>query len=411
MNGAPTRVPKERYRSPAYAAAERDRLWPRVWLHAAALDGLASPGDFVAVTLGGVDVLLVRGRDRVLRAFHNVCRHRGRRLVTEPCGRAQALRCPFHAWQWHTDGTLAQLPDRAAFGALADGPDVDLSPLACDTWGGQAWVHLGTPAESLAEWLAPVEAALAHYRLEEYALVEHLTIELACNWKVGADAFNEGYHVHAVHPYMLGAIDDTGVRTELHGPHALQVIPIARPSARRAGQGIDEALAGMLRDVGVDPARLEGDGTRAVEAVRAALRARGGVYAGFDDEELVSVRSWFVFPSLTLNAGTDQLMLHRHRPVPGDPERTWLDQLIFRRIAPGQPRPAAPAPKVWQLGVDRVGPVLEDDARNLIEVQRGLRSPGFHELVLGGQEERVVHLHRLLDRYLGEDSAQRNPET
>lgn len=394
-------IPKERYLSPAVAAAERERLWPRVGLHAAALDLVREPGTFVTVRLGGVaDVLVIRGGDGELRAFHNVCQHRGRQLVEAPRGRLQQLRCPLHHWQWTLEGDLAHVPERDAFGALAEGP-IRLPELRCATWAGHVFVHLGEPAESLAEWLAPLADALGPYGLEDYALVDQKTFELPCNWKTVADLFNEAYHVAAVHPYLLGMVDPSSLAAVTHGPHCEHTFTIGRPSAQADPVEVTEALEGLLRDNGADPAALDGDARRAPEVLRAALRAQG--IERLSDDELTMGRSWMLFPSQTLNVYPTNAMLHRHRPHPTDPERTSFDQLTFRRVAPGDERPI---PKVSRYEVDEIegsGKVTEDDLAQVLAVQRGMHSPGFEHLRLGRFEVAILHMHAMVQRYLERD--------
>jgi phenylpropionate dioxygenase-like ring-hydroxylating dioxygenase large terminal subunit len=398
MGPEPGLVPKERYLSRDFAQAEARHLWPKVWLHAAALDLLREPGAFVTVELGAGDVLLVRGEDRTIRAFHNVCLHRGRRLVDEPHGILKTLRCPLHHWQYRLDGSLAHVPDREVFGPLVhDG--LKLGALACETWGGQAWVHFGTPDQPLAQWLAPAVSALDRHDLESYALKDQVTFDVPCNWKTGADQFNEGYHIRAVHPQLLGSIDDTWTPMEVHGNHVLQRFAFGRPSPRVSSTTMTEALADLLRQNGVDPASLGGDATRAPAALRAAMRARG--IERLSDEELLTGQSWFLFPSVTFNAYAHMLMLHRYRPHRSDPERMWLDQLTFVRVAPGEPRPAPEIRSFVRPGEGSGGPVVEDDVRHIIAVQRGMHSPGFESLRLGVLERCSLHMHAIIDRYLG----------
>lgn len=391
-------VPKDRYLSAERAALERERLWPRVWLHAAAGELVARPGQFVTVRLGGAtDVLVIRGDDGAVRAFHNVCQHRGRRLVDETHGETRALRCPLHHWQWQLDGGLARIPERASFGALAR-DDIRLAALPCAAWNGQVFVHLGEPAQTLEAWLAPATAALAPYDLEDYALVDQKTFELPCNWKTVADLFNEAYHVAAVHPYLLGMVDPSSLAAVTHGPHCEHTFTIGRPSAQADPVEVTEALEGLLRDNGADPAGLDGDARRAPEVLRAALRAQG--IERLSDDELTMGRSWMLFPSQTLNVYPTNAMLHRHRPHPTDPERTSFDQLTFRRVAPGDERPI---PKVSRYAVDEIegsGKVTEDDLAQVLAVQRGMHSPGFEHLRLGRFEVAILHMHATVQRYL-----------
>jgi phenylpropionate dioxygenase-like ring-hydroxylating dioxygenase large terminal subunit len=405
---APGRVDKQRYLSREFAEAERQRLWPRTWLHAAALDLLPTAGRFVRVELGGADVLVIRGQDLTLRAFHNVCQHRGRRLVDAPCGEVEVLRCPLHHWQWSTEGKLVSVPDRGVFGSLLDDSPT-LSALACDTWGGQVWIHIGPPRESLGDWLAPAVAAFEHYYLDDYALVEQAAYDVPCNWKTVADQFNEAYHVRTVHPYLLGAVDDTSVQDEAFGAHVFSSFRIGRPSPRVAEKGIGPALAEFLSANDVDPASLGNDATRAEDALKKGMRARG--IDRLTDDELLSCRNWSLFPSLRLSVYAHMLQIDRYRPNATDPERSWLDQLTFQRLRPGEPRPTPRVVEYTCTGEEASGKlrveggaqmprVVEDDVREMVAVQRGMHSPGFRSLRLGGHERRILHMHAVLDRYL-----------
>jgi len=396
------RIPTARYVSREFATLEAARLWNGVWLAAAPVDRVAKPGGFCTVDLGVADVLLVRAKDGVLRGFHNVCPHRGRRLVDAPCGEAKTLRCGYHWWQWHLDGTLAHVSDRAAFGEGLDTATLDLVPVHVDTWGGLAWVHLGTPEVPLASWVEPVASRLANFDFGDYALVEELTIELPCNWKAAADAFNEAYHLHALHPYIIGAMDEAGTVTEVHGLHAVQKVPLGRPSARLADRRVNEALTHLLKGFGVDPAVLEGDSSKARDAIRSALRAKGGGLEKLTDDELTTAQTWSVFPSCTITVYPTQLITHRFRPAGPDPERCRLDQLLYERTDTNARRPA-PAPQAFTPDRKTGQPVLDDDVANLVQVGRGLKSPALTHLTVGDLERRVVLLHEGLDRFLGTD--------
>lgn len=389
-------IPKERYLSKEVFDAERERLWPRVWLHAAPADLVAEPGAFVTIRLAGtVNVLVVRGADGVLRAFHNVCQHRGRRLVDAPCGALERLRCPLHHWEWDLDGSLARVPGRMAFGPLA--VDAPLPELPCESWGGQVFVHLGEPRETLSQWLGPVRAALERHGLEDFALVDQKTFEVRCNWKTVADLVNEAYHLPAIHPYLLGTVDLSSLRGTRHGPHCEHTFRYGSPSPGVDPVEITEALEGLLRDNGADPAALEGDARNAPELLRRALRAQG--ITELSDEELTIGRSWMIFPSLTLTVYPAMAQLHRHRPHPTDPERTSFDQLSFRRVAPGEPRPE-PSIVDRVEDVDGTGKVTADDLPHLPALQAGMRSPGFEGVRLGAHELAPQHLHATLERYL-----------
>jgi len=394
-------VAKSRYLSAEFADAERQHLWSRVWLHAAAKELVAEPGQFVALELGGTDVLVIRGKDNRVRAFHNVCLHRGRRLVDDNHGQRETLRCPLHHWHWQLNGDLGDVPGRAGFAELLDEP-IKLHELACDTWAGHVFVHLGVPEQSLSDWLAPATHALERYSLADYALRDQKTYDVPCNWKALADLFNEAYHVAAVHPYLLGSVDSSSLQATLHGLHAEQVFAIGQPGTPDSDTTPTAALIELVEAAGADPAELQGDARRAPELMRRALRDRG--LTSLDDEELLQGRSWFLFPSHTLNVYAHGLMLQRFRPHPSDPQRAWMDQLTYARVAADSP---AEAPRVSyhvKPGGENTGQVTEDDLRQAIQVQRGMRSAGFESLRLSEHERVLLHMHRGIDRYLpGED--------
>ncbi|MCA9604159.1 MAG: Rieske 2Fe-2S domain-containing protein [Myxococcales bacterium] len=391
---APRRVDPERYWSLAWAAREAS-LWSRVWLPAAHEHRLVGPGAFVTTTVGGVDVLVLRGDDGVLRAFRNACAHRGRRLVEASHGTLEGgLRCPLHHWSYGLDGRVSDVPSRGSFGGLADG--AGLCALPCEAWCGHVFVHLGEPEETLAAWLAPLEAGLSRHRLDDLALVDVKTFALACNWKTIADLFNEAYHVPAVHPYLLGSVDPASVRSAIHGPHVEQTFAIGRPAAGQSPTEVTDSLRDLVRDVGADPAALAGDATNAPGLIREALRARGLTELG--DDELLEGKSWYVFPALTLNVYPHGAQVHRPRPDPRDPERCWLDQLTFARLG-GTERPAIRVSSYDGIA-EGSGRVTEDDLAEAIEVQRGLRSA--RELLVGEREAALAHMHDELERHLGE---------
>ncbi len=136
----PVQIPVYRYTSPEFFAREMELLWPRTWQLACTVDHVAEPGDWYEYRVGPISVLVVRGDDGVLRAFQNVCLHRGSELCSGSGTDLAEIRCPFHRWTWGLDGRLREVPSRREFGVLND--DYPLIGVQVDTWGPMVFVNL-----------------------------------------------------------------------------------------------------------------------------------------------------------------------------------------------------------------------------------------------------------------------------
>ena len=199
-------LPRAAYVDGAVWTRERELLFAQQWFAVARSEDVSGPGDYLAVDVVGESILLVRGKDGELRGFFNLCRHRGSTLVDPeaegvPCSGhfAGGIRCPYHAWTYGFDGGLRRAP-------FADDIDWDafgLHPVGVDTWGGWVFVHL-TPAAArpLAEQLGPIPERVRRYPLAGLRRGALEVYDVAANWKVIAENFNECYHCGPVHPEL-----------------------------------------------------------------------------------------------------------------------------------------------------------------------------------------------------------------
>ena len=137
-------IPKERYTSRDYMQQEWDKLWTKVWLLACREEDLPEPGDHYVTEIGIESILLVRQKDMSIRAFYNVCQHRGNKLVhsfEQPQEAAQSFKCKYHDWEYGLDGGFIDIPDLETFPQGA--PDCSgLTSLPCDSWGSFVWFSL-----------------------------------------------------------------------------------------------------------------------------------------------------------------------------------------------------------------------------------------------------------------------------
>lgn len=194
-------VPVLPYIDAAYFEAERDKVFRRCWLNLAREEELPQPGDYLVKDLEVLDtqVLLVRGEDRRVRAFHNLCVHRGNRLALDRCGTARGFSCNFHGWTYDTTGRLRELPDRDQFPHLDPG-QIHLKALACEVWNGFVFVNADPgPAVSLTDYLGELNGAFDGFPFADMRLAAFYHAEVDANWKLVADALQEAYHAPILH--------------------------------------------------------------------------------------------------------------------------------------------------------------------------------------------------------------------
>jgi choline monooxygenase len=186
-------------------ATERQSIFRRHWQMVGPLSRLREPGDYLAVDVAGWKLFAMRGRDGALRAFHNVCRHRGARLLDDGAGKCQILRCPYHQWVYDHTGALRQAP------WFGDDPQFDLNDWPLETaqlaeWRGLLFIAID-PERSLIEQLGDLPEEVAQAPLETYTAVEQHRFTMRSNWKTYTDNFVEGYHIPGIHPGFMRVID------------------------------------------------------------------------------------------------------------------------------------------------------------------------------------------------------------
>jgi phenylpropionate dioxygenase-like ring-hydroxylating dioxygenase large terminal subunit len=398
---AGTLIPKTRYLSPDFLRLELDRVFARTWHMAGPVSDLDRPGAYFTFEIGGESAIVVRTETGV-RAMHNVCVHRGRTLREPGFGHATSFRCPFHHWEYELDGRLRRITDPGAFPAAAS--CLQLKPVAAEVFEGLVWVNFAAEPEPLVRFLGPLAQRLAAYHFEDYAIVEDNTLDVQCNWKVAADAFNEAYHLRAVHPELLEVLDETGVEVELVERHCSIRVPVGSPSPNwRGGAKLGDAQRHLLREAGMDADRFDGPPSAVREAIQRTLRASTAHrFEHLTDAQLTDNHYFFVFPSTSLSIYGLRAMALRYRPHPTDPGRMLLDHQEYVRVAAGRTRP--PRPRHAELAPGgSLGTVNDQDVFNLIRVQRGMGSSGFQGLFIGAHEVCIRHLHDVLDRYIQND--------
>lgn len=196
-------LPLEPYYSDEIFKLEKEKVFKKSWLSVAHQNDIPNTGDFVTREIPVLDtsVLLVREADGSVKAFHNVCKHRGHRVVLEKSGNAKggAFKCLFHAWVYSIDGSLRGVPDQGNFANL-DKCKLGLTPIAVDSWKGFLFINVDpNHKQTLAESMGELNDQFENYNCEDWVAVSNMRADLDCNWKLVIDAFMEAYHVVALH--------------------------------------------------------------------------------------------------------------------------------------------------------------------------------------------------------------------
>jgi phenylpropionate dioxygenase-like ring-hydroxylating dioxygenase large terminal subunit len=198
-------LPGWSYHSNALLELEKEHVFRNHWQIAGHVCDIPEAGDYLAMDVVGERALIVRGKDGVVRAFNNMCRHRGSRVVADDKGNCKnALVCPFHGWVYNLDGTLRGAARPATFPEL-DKTEFGLMPLDVEIWMGFIFIRFrkSGPQPSVAELLKPVEAEMAHYRAADMVPTTGVWTQTSpVNWKSVRDVDNEGYHVAMAHPAL-----------------------------------------------------------------------------------------------------------------------------------------------------------------------------------------------------------------
>jgi phenylpropionate dioxygenase-like ring-hydroxylating dioxygenase large terminal subunit len=194
--------------SPEFYGDEREAVFRRAWLNVGRVEDVARSGSYFTkeIVVANSSIVIVRDAHGVVRAFHNICRHRGNKLVwndypnEETSGSCRAFTCKYHAWRYDLDGACAFVQQESEFFDL-DKSDLGLVPVHCDVWAGFIFVNLADdPEQSLLEFLGPMITALDGYPFEKLTERYDFRADIGCNWKVFSDAFQEYYHVPYLHP-------------------------------------------------------------------------------------------------------------------------------------------------------------------------------------------------------------------
>lgn len=364
-SGLERTLPRAAYVSDEWFARERDHIFFAEWFCAGRAERIANAGDYQVVDVAGESVLIVRGKDRALRAFFNVCRHRGSQLVPTT-GQAHgsfggSIRCPYHSWTYELDGALRTAPFLEEGDDLAK-RDLPLHRVDLDLWGGFIFVRIaaGDSPMTLAEQLGPVPERLARYDLAELRCAKSIEYDVAANWKALLENYNECYHCGPVHPELCSLV----------------------PAFKMGGGADLDWERGIPHRPGAYTFTRTGTTTRAA-------------FPALDEDERTRHKGELVYPNLLLSLSADHVAafyVWPHAPA----RTTIVCDFLFHPSEIARPDfDPSDAVDFWDV-------VNRQDWRICESVQRGMTSRVFDRGFYAPMEDASLDIRRYIAKRLGE---------
>ena len=423
----PRKLRGERYTSREFAVREWESVWAQSWLLVCRADEIQGSGDFIVEEIGSESILVVRQDDESIRAFYNVCQHRGNRLVNTSEGSMASFTCAYHSWKYSLDGECVGAQDEEDFPAGSPCGRKRLAALHCEVFASFVWVNMAEDPVPLQEYLAELYPILQAYPFENMIRTQAISVNMPCNWKIVQDNFRETYHIPTAHPEGLyvNEPDYAAAQIETLGNgHALLRTAGGQPS-KYLPDGklvINEYLIEDLASWGLDPEYYKGRELEIRKALQAQKRKLGpgrghSHYESMSDEQLTDTFLYSIFPNMTLTCFADGILFLRALPHASDPEKctfdTWFyatgSEDFFTKMLTAAGGVSAgvrePAPREWRnFGEGSLGVILDGDAGIMEAQQRGMHSRGYHGAELSGQEKRIPHYHDLIDSMIAANS-------
>ncbi len=376
------------YTAPDVFNADLDRIWHRHWLYAGHACAIPNPGDWVTWTIGNDSLICVRGKGGEVRAFHNVCRHRGARVCRAEEGHGRAFVCPYHAWTYDLDGSLKTATERE-FGV----PRVQLGlhPVPLKNVAGLLFVALGDDPVGFGEAAAEIGAKMAHQGLEDAKLAKRVRYTVKANWKLVFENNRECYHCNTAHPeYVQGTYD------------AMRLHPENLPAVEQA----EAAANGRFARMGLGEATASSDMTGAYwRAARTPLMP-GWQTQSLDGSPVAPLMGTFrarnewsrgtlrttVFPNFWQHASDDHAVATRLTPVDATTTQVDVSWVVHKDAVEGRDYDLATLMPFWQRTSEQDWDICEAN-------QAGILSPRYQPGPYSKLRE--INVQHFIDWYLG----------
>lgn len=421
-------IPIEPYISEDFARLEREKMWPNVWLFAAREDELPDPGDTVVFEINEKSFLVIRQGDGSVRAFYNVCLHRGRKLRTKSGNGAQ-LRCNFHGFTWRNDGSLKEIPCSWDFKHL-NGKDMSLPEARVNLWQGFVMITENPDIPEFTDWVGPVLDQYEAYDFKNRYTGMWVAKRVPANWKATAEAFMEAWHSITTHPQLLPFLGDANTRYDLYGDFFNRAItPSGVLSPHMTGKdqqyvldkmaefsGGSDAKTNRRFNASSDGAALDPDDPLQARKLLAEASRQGFTqqygydYSDKSDAEILDNFTYNIFPNFSPWIGYLPTLVYRW--LPGDtPDWCIMEIRLLMPTPKGEKRPRAverlyipdDQPFAWAKDVmgEALASVFDQDLANLPHVQTGMKASANGLMELGAyQDSRVRHFQTTLMKYI-----------
>ena len=430
----------EAFLSADYAEAEKDLLWPKVWQQAGRVEDIPNVGDYFTYDICDDSIIILRTAPDTIKAFYNVCAHRGRVLVDAPegsngvRGNTRNFICGFHGWTYDLNGKNTYILDQDDWHGALNTDCTSLMPVRCDTWGGYIYIdQREEEAESLEEFLGDAGRVLGHYEIDKMRYKWRQFCIYPANWKTSIEAFMEPYHTTATH-HQLTAYAEFYAYSKQYGLHSVSGFD-QRKSGQTTTEGGGVARAGKGEDPRVSTYELARENYTTINyaastdtLIEAASRlkdelpkgtpigevmahwmksakaddaARGVTWPEIRPEIVAeSGLAWTIFPNTNILHGVTFVLGYRARPWGKDPDYCIFEAYALERFPEGEePKTewvnAEPTEEKWGL-------VLSQDFANMKWVHKGMKSRGFKgALPNPHQEQKIINAHRNLAEFMG----------
>ncbi len=368
-------LPAHYYYDEDHYQRELNEIWYKNWIYVCRADDLAEPRSFRTLEIGDQSVIVLKGDDGEYRAFHNVCRHRGARLITEESGklRNKFITCPYHAWSYHQDGALKATTTKSE-ACDFDFDDHALFTVAAINWKGFLYVNLaGKDAPSFEDCIMEGSPDISNWHPETLKVGHTLTKELKCNWKIFWENYNECLHCPGVHKSLV------------------RMVPIYK----RGKQDLME-YDDWRDHVGSDDPKLIGGMRKGAHTWTTDGQPIGKTFPDLTEEEIKTAYNFVdILPNTYLVCHVDYMRIVRIRPTGPETTELHAEWLFMPEVLDDPNTDLTPA-------IDFPTTVIMEDAEVAELNQKGVRSIAYKQGTLMPEEYSVLYFNNWVREQLNE---------